>query len=129
MDVCVCVCVLCVCGVCVYRYAHFHPYQPLILVEKYANVLFQQCEVRNFGGKCIVARTFSQITLEWCTVGGSCGERFLFLKSMYIYLYMEWCTVGVSCGERFFFKSMYIYLYMEWCTVGGSCGERIRYVN
>lgn len=56
-------------------YTNYGPYQPLMLIEKYASVLFQQCEIRNFGGKCVVMKTFSQLTLEWCTVGGSCGSR------------------------------------------------------
>ena len=56
-------------------YTNYGPYQPLMLLERYANVLFQQCEVRNLGGKCVVARTFAQLTMEWCTVGGSCGSR------------------------------------------------------
>jgi hypothetical protein len=53
----------------------YGPYKPLFLVAHGASVLFEQCEVRNFGGKCIVARYFSEVLLDWCTVGGSCGWR------------------------------------------------------
>ncbi|KAJ1474878.1 hypothetical protein T484DRAFT_1910727 [Baffinella frigidus] len=53
----------------------YSPYKPLMIVEDGAVVSITQCEVRNFGGKCIIARFFSQVTLEWCTVGGSAGPR------------------------------------------------------
>lgn len=56
-------------------YLTYGPYKPLMMVTGGAQVLFEQCEIRNFGGKCIVARSFSEVTLDWCTVGGSAGSK------------------------------------------------------
>ena len=53
----------------------YGPYTPLILASHGAAVLLEQCEVRCFGGKCIVMQFFAEVTLDWCAVGGSCGSR------------------------------------------------------
>jgi hypothetical protein len=37
--------------------------------------MIRQCELRCFGGKCLVAQFFALVALEWCTVGGSAGSR------------------------------------------------------
>ncbi|EKX41104.1 hypothetical protein GUITHDRAFT_142261 [Guillardia theta CCMP2712] len=53
----------------------YGPYNPLMLIENKADILFEQCEIRNLGGKCIVMRQFAEVTMDRCTVGGTCGCR------------------------------------------------------
>jgi len=45
------------------RARHIYQTSPQQIVEDGAMVSITQCEVRNFGGKCIVARFFSQVLL------------------------------------------------------------------